>query len=347
MYPEYTVEGQRWSRADSDLQRESSTCHNPATSPFFPSQIPFRACSQSPPLSSQEIQTVRNFDIRSSERYNLKEDTHDMIVNSNMPPKRTLPFPIRPSSTSSLSSTANSTSIPRPEPVANIDTSNKDTGKVTKVTAPKAANKRVAHRKAPTAKVAKTELTRKEPENNVSENVLNNNKVTAPIEEFSPPLASKSAAVSRPASAAPRLQSKAVTTKKRAPPRPSSAAKRPKMIDAGTQTQTLLGSDHTPDSQSEAPSKTLEPLICEPRRPNSPPEHYLDTLDIVLAKYQSRPVPKEPKRELWEAPGYAEMDDDERHILLNDFICENLDDPDFLQLLKDTDKAWRKVGFGK
>jgi hypothetical protein len=37
---------------------------------------------------------------------------------------------------------------------------------------------------------------------------------------------------------------------------------------------------------------------------------------------------------------------EQRHLLLNNFICENLENKDFLQLCEDTANAWRRIGLG-
>ena len=65
-------------------------------------------------------------------------------------------------------------------------------------------------------------------------------------------------------------------------------------------------------------------------------------LDTFITKHKSRSAPKE----LWETAGYADADEEQRLIILNDFICENLENRDFLQLCQDTEKAWRRVGLG-
>jgi len=163
------------------------------------------------------------------------------------------------------------------------------------------------------------------------------------------PLAVKSVAVApRPASAMAGLQSKATTIKKRAaaPIRPTSAAKRPKMVDQSTQTKTLSGRDHTTarkatpanDVSTNLPTDVPALVADTP----SPPESYLDVVDKFVAKHKARSAPKE----LWQTPGYAEAGEEQRLLLLNDFICDNLENADFLQLCQDTEKAWRRIGLG-
>jgi len=168
-----------------------------------------------------------------------------------------------------------------------------------------------------------------------------------PEDEPSPLAAKSAAATSRPSSAMNGLPSKITTTKKRAaaPIRLPSATKRPKMVSQSTQTQTLSGRDHTiakkaiPVDVSTNVPTNLPALVADIP---SPPESYREAVDNFVAKQKARPAPKE----LWEAPGYAEADEEQRLSLLNSFICENLENADFLQLCQDTEKSWRRIGLG-
>jgi hypothetical protein len=68
----------------------------------------------------------------------------------------------------------------------------------------------------------------------------------------------------------------------------------------------------------------------------------LNDLDAFITKHNPQPKAKE----LWESPGYAEADEEHRQTMLNDFICENLDNADFLQLCRDAEFSWRRIGLG-
>jgi hypothetical protein len=121
------------------------------------------------------------------------------------------------------------------------------------------------------------------------------------------------------------------------------------MVDQATQTQTLSGRDHTVarratppnDASSNVPKDRPAPVADSPAAA-SPPESYLDAVDKFVSTHKARPAPKE----LWQAPGYAEADEEQRQVLLNNFICDNLENADFLQLVQDTEKAWRRIGLG-
>jgi hypothetical protein len=166
-------------------------------------------------------------------------------------------------------------------------------------------------------------------------------KAMAPPREGLSPTANKVATLAGPSLETPVLQSLADPVKKRitAPIRPPSASKRSKMVDGATQTQTVSGRDHT------ALHKEPDLIAAEvptPPSPESPPEHYLKALDKFVAQYKKRAAP----RELWKSPGYEEGTEEERHLMLNDYICDNLNDPGFLQICEDVESSWQRIGLG-
>lgn len=202
--------------------------------------------------------------------------------------------------------------------------------------------KRIAQRKAPTPKAVSPKAS------SPLKAVTRETNITPPARNEDPPspLAAKSGANFGPASAASGLVSKASApvTKRLAPPiRPPSSTKRPKMIDQSTQTQTLSGRDHTVKERVAAtnnvPADTPTPITSTA---STPPQAFLSDLDTFVAHHKNRPAPVE----LWQKPGYAEADADHRQMMLNDFICQNLENADFLQLCADTEVAWRRIGLG-
>lgn len=112
------------------------------------------------------------------------------------------------------------------------------------------------------------------------------------------------------------------------------------MVDRSTQTETLSGRDDTAKWSVATPK--IVPGAVPATAAAAPPASFLDDLDNLVATQMTRPAP----RELWQTPGYADIDADRRHMMLNDFICQNLENPDFLQLCVDTEHAWRRIGFG-
>jgi len=329
-------------------ERDNSINRMLTTSPFFSAQS--TAVSLASNLLELDLPSkkVESLDRERPASTPLEHDTRDLHI----PPKRELPFPKRPD-TSKASSSSNSEPpslpkdtliLPQASPLATPCPPSKTTGLGTeKIPTPalKPATKRVAQRKAPATQSVDQEVPEDAlPAKKMAGEILKTAGANVLIEEPSP-LAAKSAAAARPASAG-GLQSKATAAKKRAPPaRPSSVNKRVKMVDQGTQTQTLSGRDHTAAMRSIPDTNAPDPIVVE-RPLVTPPESYLGMLDEFVTKHKSRPAPKE----LWEAPGYAEADEEQRHVIINDFICENLENKDFLLLCEDTEKAWRRIGLG-
>ncbi|RDW75263.1 hypothetical protein BP6252_06405 [Coleophoma cylindrospora] len=158
------------------------------------------------------------------------------------------------------------------------------------------------------------------------------------------PLAGKSAKASNPQLSAPGLQTKAIRSKKRSPETAtilsSANVKRSKHVDKCTQTQTLSGRDHTSGVPAENLCSHTDANSLNIPLSGSPLPELLDGIDNFITRYKTRPVPKDVSI----MPRYSELDEDLRHEILNDFICENLENEDFLALCEDTEQAWRKLG---
>ncbi|KAH6679669.1 hypothetical protein B0J14DRAFT_696905 [Halenospora varia] len=271
------------------------------------------------------------------------------IHSFTVPPPRELPFP-KPQEKVRSASTSGLPPLSKPslaETSLTTTAGNEDVAEQQSTPTRKPAKKRVAQRKPSAVKKVQAIAPKEIPQVAAPATSIITNEATnlqappAQVDEPSP-LAAKSAAGSRPSSATSGLQSKATTARKRVttPARPSSASKRSKMVDQSTQTQTLSGRDHTVLQRSISANSV--PELDNSPTPESPPENYLNSLDSFVAKYKARPKPEE----IWQAPEYAGTDEDRRRVLLNDFICDNLENADFLQLCQDTEKAWRRIGLG-
>jgi hypothetical protein len=187
------------------------------------------------------------------------------------------------------------------------------------------------------------------------------------------PLASKCAAIARP-STAPGLKSKAVISRKRSNDLvPKWAlAKRVKMVSSSTQTQTLSGRDHT-TAMSRASTIIAEPVLPAPvpvpvqapvpavpaptvpaslpaKDPSppevapetrEPPEGLMDDLGRIFSKYGGKRKPAM----LWEIPGWNKATGEECDSVTESWICEQIEDPSFIEMCKHVDKAWKKIGF--
>ncbi|KAH8684770.1 hypothetical protein BGZ60DRAFT_398281 [Tricladium varicosporioides] len=322
------------------------------------SESPFFSYRHHPDISERELFSVANLDDVFNQASNPKANLvrplstpndSSQIHSFSVPPPRELPFP----STQGKVRSASTSGLPPLSKPSLAETSlttiagNEDTTEKQSTPTRKPAKKRVAQRKPSTVKKVQAIAPKEIPQVTAPATSIITNEATnlqAPptqIDEPSP-LAARSATGSRPPSETSGLHSKATTARKRVTPpaRPSSASKRSKMVDQSTQTQTLSGRDHTILQRSISPNSILEhenaPI------PESPPEDYLSSLDSFVSKYKARPKPEE----IWQAPEYATADEAKRRVLLNDFICDNLENADFLQLCQDTEKAWRRIGLG-
>jgi hypothetical protein len=306
-----------------------------STSPFFQTTLQddaLRQCNFQRPSTAPALHS---------------SDIHDFWI----PPRQELPFPnpkdignARPSSVSDLPL------LPKPTPVSRVTlTANppKTTHEeATKSPLPKpVSKKRVAQRKESTISDTQEQNDHLSSTESVAANFLTDEIVNASPEDEPSPLAAKSAAAAQ-SSTMSGLHSKAMAVKKRnaMPIRSPSVTKRPKMVDQSTQTQTLSGRDHTAGMRAMSTDKISDSADKSSAftPPVDPPEIYLRHLDAFVTKLKDRAAPKE----LWETTGYADGDEEMRSIILNDFICENLENRDFLQLCEDTGKAWRRIGLG-
>ena len=279
-------------------------------------------------------------------------DMHDVWI----PPRRILPFSKSNDTSKPRSSTVTSMP-PLPKPTAlpkdSVQSTEKalvtvDSQNVASTPLPKPAKKRVAQRKA---SIAPTPPMQKDATAIIEQHLEAPIKpIIAPVLEEEPsPLAAKSAAIaaSRPSSASTGLQTKLTVPKKRAAPqppaRPASNVKKPKMVDSSTQTQTLSGRDHTTAMRDVQHHQVSRPVEAEQHpAPPPPPASFLNQLDAFVSKHKARPAPKE----LWQAPGYSTANDEQRLAMLNNFICDNLENEEFVKLCEDTENAWRRIGLG-
>ncbi|ELR05627.1 hypothetical protein VC83_07649 [Pseudogymnoascus destructans] len=196
-------------------------------------------------------------------------------------------------------------------------------------------------------------------------------------EEEPSPLASKSAAIARP-STAPGLKLKAMTCRKRPNEEAPkwALAKRLKMVDSSTQTQTLSGRDHTaavsrtstivPGPVLPAPVTVPEPVLPAPvtvpvpnpavpvpdPAPTPPPpevvseakgpiEGFLDELGRFVPKHSGKIKPVE----LYEVSFWDKATEGERQSMTESWICEQIDDPAFIEMCKHVNEVWKKIGF--
>jgi hypothetical protein len=268
--------------------------------------------------------------------------TRDPLETSSwIPPRRELPFP-KPKEPKKVAEP-----IPKSQETVESTSSKPSAtavpGKETKTSpapAPKRGGKRVAQRKA-APPPAISEIP------NLSEGTPCRDSGSLSIipEQERAPLAAKSAAIARP-STAPGLQTKATVSRKRpaetklkAPP-----VKIVKMVDSSTQTQTGSGRDHTvsiPWSGTTPVVEHVAATVPVDVRPPTPPENFMSDLEYVVEKHGKRTKPVE----LWETSGWEKATEKERHVITENWICKQLEDPKFQELCKTVENVWQRIGF--
>ncbi|KAI1006409.1 hypothetical protein K3495_g1815 [Podosphaera aphanis] len=322
---------------DKNFENQSSEVSGPPiVSPFLQSQADLGMTS--------EAQMV---DLLTSQRSELNIDQSEPVSNVRkpteshnlwIPPKRELPF-ARPQTKvrSSSSPFKDFPPLPKPTPVTKENCDNLDNSTSEKSCLSMKEKKQMTKKRAPSRKAATQAHSKKQQDSDKSiignQLVIENTKLSS----------TKKRVASRPASAPSKPLSKRITLKlaplkKQMTSAPSTCSKSelPKMIDQGTQTQ------DRPESKEFAPSRDEVNIVIDSPSPGPPPQHYLGLVDDFVMKHKARPSSKE----LWETPEYINADEEIRRSLVNNFICENLDNKDFLQLCEDVELSWQRIGIG-
>ncbi|OBT77426.1 hypothetical protein VF21_04245 [Pseudogymnoascus sp. 05NY08] len=293
----------------------------------------------------------------------------DLHASQWIPPKRELPFPKRKELKKALETTGEpnkgtendqmppSKSTGTSESLANTATLPTNHGEQ--------QSKRVAVRRTNTPPTSKLPTVLEVPDSDEKTRPTNSLQNSVWQEEPSP-LASKSAAIKRP-STAPGLKSKAINSRKRPneEARKWALAKRVKMVDSSTQTQTLSGRDHTA-AMSRASTLPPEPVLPPPvtvpapdppapvpvPAPAAPPsvvvpeakgpiEGFMDELGRFIPKSSGKIRPAE----LYEVSFWDKATEGERNSMTESWICEKIEDPVFIEWCRHVDEVWEKIGF--
>lgn len=180
------------------------------------------------------------------------------------------------------------------------------------------------------------------------------------------PLASKSATVTCSPEPTAQKEATAASRKRRAATElKPTAAKIPKMVSSSTQTQTGSGRDHTalarvatpipaaamvePAIQvpSSAPAPTPQPMMGPPRAAVENPEVAaadLENTASVMQNWVEKHTKPGKQAEAWEHPKWDTATEEERHDILEDWMCRQLEDPKFMELCKTMETVWQRSG---
>jgi hypothetical protein len=309
------------------IPRSATTTHEPSQYPGHNSiDISEAAQIKRSATASQDFTQFQAHNLTERQNMPIGEPSRPMSVplrtesfqSANwLPPKRILPF-AKPRETPQ-SVRKKETPIPPPKPKA-----------ATKRPVDIHASQEAAHQTNRKTEATGEGLVRKDAQQDFY-----------PREGESSPLAAKSASIIRP-STAPGTAKGTVTRK-----RPGDGLEKPAlakaakiMKDASTQTQTLSGRDHTIAVSRAPTNEQVGPTIPASQRPPSPPVDVVESMEAFILKYKDRPAPLE----LWERPEWETATEEQRQAMINDFICENLQDENFLKLCETVENVWTRIG---
>jgi hypothetical protein len=276
------------------------------------------------------------------------------IPNHFIPPPRALPFPKSKSrpSTADLPSMAEDSSKSAKPSTRAVQTSSANNGtagsrKVTKKLDPQQIPVKDAIR-PPAVKIStpvpKQNAKRNDQYRSSLQDLRADEKGVPAREEVSSPLAAKSNTTIKRPSTAPGLQSKTAPSKKR-PAKTNAESDPTKKVsrqtkDTATQTQmSPLPRKDVNDSgvSTSVFERATTDVFGDVSAPKFP-EDFINQIAAVVASHQSHLK----QQELWERHDYD--DPEKRQAIINDFICENLDNDEFLQLVEEVGDVWRRIG---
>lgn len=76
------------------------------------------------------------------------------------------------------------------------------------------------------------------------------------------------------------------------------------------------------------------------------PEEFMSRLDGWVRKYQHLPAPTPQPQPVSDLADYAAQPEEQRLAIIDDMICECLEDENFTKLVADVEQSWKRVGLG-
>ena len=108
----------------------------------------------------------------------------------------------------------------------------------------------------------------------------------------------------------------------------------------------VSGNARPPTAESLATTRASPTPPANPLLPAIQPDEILSSIDSWIRRYQDLPVPQphpKPKDQLAE---YAAKSDKERARIVDNMICECLQDENFIKLARDVEGSWKRIGLG-
>ena len=105
-----------------------------------------------------------------------------------------------------------------------------------------------------------------------------------------------------------------------------------------------------PKAAKKPPKKFLENAKASLHPPKNfediAPDAFMDQLDHWVRKYKDLPVPTQPKTAAEHLAAYTAQSEETRLAVIDDMIVECLGDDNFIKLVEDIDKSWKRIGLG-
>lgn len=76
------------------------------------------------------------------------------------------------------------------------------------------------------------------------------------------------------------------------------------------------------------------------------PMEFMNNLDEWVRKYQDLPAPRPREAPQSDLAAYAAQSDKDRLTAIDNMICDCLGDENFLKLVEDVDRSWKRIGLG-
>lgn len=116
-----------------------------------------------------------------------------------------------------------------------------------------------------------------------------------------------------------------------------------------TQITSKINSNKTNKSVSTADPSASSPHIAQPtnRLDSVEPAEFMSRLDTWVRRYHDLPAPKPREAAgMNDLAAYAAQPKEDRLKVLDDMICECLEDENFVTLVTDVEESWRRIGLG-
>ena len=100
------------------------------------------------------------------------------------------------------------------------------------------------------------------------------------------------------------------------------------------------------DRASQNPTPTANNASQMPQEAPISPEEYMNRLDEWVRKYHDLPAPTPRPAPLSDLAAYAAQSDEDRLAALDSMICNCIEDENFVKLVEDVDRSWKRIGLG-